>query len=137
MTPEFEQQLAWARAKYSDPNKHRGRALKVCHIRFPRLCIRCGSPLRLYSHASFCSPCHESVYCMQWPALLAVRKAVREGRLPSVKSQCCVDCGGPAAGYDHRNYDKPLDVVPVCRSCNQRRGPAFVAANDLSSSAAA
>jgi hypothetical protein len=37
----------------------------------------------------------------------------------------CVDCGKTAHGYDHRDYRKPLDVVPICRSCNYKRGPAL------------
>lgn len=35
----------------------------------------------------------------------------------------CADCGEPAYCYDHRDYRKPIDVQPVCRACNQRRGP--------------
>lgn len=35
----------------------------------------------------------------------------------------CVDCGRPAECYDHRDYLRPLDVEPVCYSCNRRRGP--------------
>ena len=35
-----------------------------------------------------------------------------------------VPCGGMAEQWDHRDYNKPLDVEPVCRSCNMRRGPA-------------
>ncbi len=34
----------------------------------------------------------------------------------------CVDCGKEASGYDHRDYLKPLDIVPVCQSCNMKRG---------------
>ena len=37
----------------------------------------------------------------------------------------CVDCGEPAEMYDHRNYYKPLEVEPVCRSCNSQRGQAY------------
>ena len=42
------------------------------------------------------------------------------------KASCykCVDCGANATDYDHRDYNKPLDVEPVCRSCNIRRGNA-------------
>ena len=29
-----------------------------------------------------------------------------------------------AYDYDHRDYSKPLEVDPVCRRCNQMRGPA-------------
>jgi predicted Zn-ribbon and HTH transcriptional regulator len=38
------------------------------------------------------------------------------------KSTRCVDCGRKATGYEHRDYNKPLSVVPICSSCNIRRG---------------
>lgn len=51
--------------------------------------------------------------------------AIRKGKLPKLDgSIACVDCGLPAWEYDHRDYDKPLDVEPVCLSCNKRRGRA-------------
>lgn len=37
----------------------------------------------------------------------------------------CVDCGKWAEHYEHRRYLKPTDVVPVCQSCNKKRGPAL------------
>ena len=34
----------------------------------------------------------------------------------------CVDCGSPAAAYDHaRGYDCPLDVDAVCFKCHGKR----------------
>lgn len=44
---------------------------------------------------------------------------VLDGSIP------CTDCGVPASQYDHRDYSRPLDVEPVCRSCNLRRGTAI------------
>ena len=55
----------------------------------------------------------------------AVYVAVRYGRLPRVKSVKCVDCGDPAAEYDHfLGYAKEhrLNVEPVCLSCHRKRG---------------
>jgi hypothetical protein len=59
-------------------------------------------------------------------AINAVYKAKCHGILPWLwrVDVRCVDCGAPATDYDHRNYDKPLDVDPVCHKCNCRRGPA-------------
>lgn len=57
-------------------------------------------------------------------AMGRVSKAVKEGRLPRVSTQTCVDCGKQAQAYDHRRYSAPLDVVPVCTPCNFKRGPA-------------
>jgi len=54
----------------------------------------------------------------------AVAQAVKKGGIPNAKTLACVDCNKPAFDYDHRDYSKPLDVVPVCRSCNLSRGPA-------------
>ena len=54
----------------------------------------------------------------------AVRRAVKRGELQPATAFACVDCGKPAQCYDHRDYSKPLDVVPVCHSCNHKRGPA-------------
>lgn len=51
-------------------------------------------------------------------------QAIRLGLLPEVKKLICIDCGAPAWCYDHRDYDIPLMVEPVCRKCNCVRGPA-------------
>lgn len=52
-----------------------------------------------------------------------VAKAIREGSLPKLDGSVkCADCGGIATDYDHRDYDKPLEVVAVCKSCNCKRG---------------
>lgn len=50
--------------------------------------------------------------------------ALRNGDLPKLDgSIACEDCGQPACEYDHRDYKKPMEVAPVCRACNQARGP--------------
>lgn len=54
-----------------------------------------------------------------------VGKAVRNGILRPATDFCCADCGKPATEYDHRDYNEPLRVEPVCRSCNLLRGPAI------------
>lgn len=55
-----------------------------------------------------------------------VAKAKSAGLLPDLGSgkYACVDCSEIASVYDHRDYSKPLDVVPVCRRCNSLRGAA-------------
>ena len=58
-------------------------------------------------------------------AFYEVKKAVKNGDLPPVSELKCVDCGKPAKHYDHRDYGKPLEVEPVCVSCNCKRGPAI------------
>ena len=55
-----------------------------------------------------------------------VCEAVKKGILPKiVEGVKCVDCGNQARYYDHRDYNKPLDVEPVCHNCNYKRGPAI------------
>jgi hypothetical protein len=46
------------------------------------------------------------------------------GRLAPARLFACVDCAKAASEYDHRNYLMPLEVQPVCRGCNKKRGPA-------------
>lgn len=55
----------------------------------------------------------------------AVSRAVAAGRLKKASECVCVDCGAQARCYDHRDYNKPLDVEPVCSRCNKLRGPAI------------
>lgn len=58
-------------------------------------------------------------------------KAIKAGQLSRItKRTKCVDCGHRATGYDHRDYYKPLEVEPVCRRCNHRRGAAYPVAED-------
>lgn len=63
---------------------------------------------------------------------LYIKKAVKDGYLPRPATLLCLDCGCPAQVYDHRDYNRPLDVEPVCHACNVKRGPAlpFVHVND-------
>jgi hypothetical protein len=55
----------------------------------------------------------------------AVSRAKRKGLLPEPSTLSCVDCGRRAEQYDHRDYNEPLKVDPVCRSCNVMRGHAI------------
>lgn len=66
----------------------------------------------------------------------AVGIEVHKGRIPRLHNPkmgldrgvkvTCVDCGkNPAIEYDHRDYTRPLEVDPVCQSCNQLRGMAI------------
>jgi hypothetical protein len=63
-------------------------------------------------------------------AYTKVQWARRKGILPPPSVHVCVDCGAQAAVYDHRDYNKPLDVEPVCVPCNAQRGAALPANND-------
>lgn len=61
----------------------------------------------------------------QQQAHAAVSAAIKKGLLEPVTEFVCSDCDNDATDYDHRDYGKPLDVDPVCRSCNRRRGMAL------------
>jgi hypothetical protein len=53
-----------------------------------------------------------------------VSTAIYNGDLPKLDGSVpCTDCGGAAVEYDHRDYKRPMEVEPVCKSCNQLRGP--------------
>jgi len=77
---------------------------------------------------SYCShKCSNEVVNIALKAGAKVHAAIRRGSIPKLDGTIgCVDCGKPARHYDHRDYTKPLDVVPVCISCNYRRGTANV-----------
>ena len=87
-------------------------------------CDRCGAdkPLRRQWR---CPPCEKIHAAAKAVAATAVFRAVRLGHLRRAVGLPCVDCAAPAVEYDHRDYSRPLDVVPVCRGCNLRRGPAL------------
>lgn len=89
-------------------------------------CLMCGA-LQDRTRALFCFPCafSRTVDPVARKAHSAVTRAVQNGTLPRAKTLVCVDCGKPAFDYDHREYSKPLEVVPVCRACNKKRGPAI------------
>lgn len=72
----------------------------------------------------------DEVYQLQRNAISAVQAAIKAGNLPRARTKKCVDCGAKANGYDHRDYYKPLEVEPVCRSCNHKRGPAHPIPSD-------
>ena len=63
-------------------------------------------------------------------AAALITQAVRKGLLPPARTLICVDCGKQARDYDHRDYSKPLNVNPVCRGCNLRRGSGKFAFKD-------
>ena len=48
-------------------------------------------------------------------------KAQRDGLIPNVKTLVCEDCGNQAENYHHEDYDKPLDLTPLCEECHRRR----------------
>ena len=71
---------------------------------------------------------HKNKYRGGEKAKQAVRRAIKKGILPSLKinrTRCeeCRRCR--ATQYHHEDYNKPLEVRPVCASCNQFLGEAM------------
>lgn len=90
-------------------------------------CLFCADDLLLGVDrmVSYHLDCSRQVARISWAASYLVKKAIKKGKIPVLDgSVLCVDCGKQADRYDHRDYAKPLDVVPVCHPCNVRRGPA-------------
>lgn len=91
-----------------DPQKMKCEVCGVMSWRQGATCIRC---LRLKER-------------IQGRATGVVSAAVQRGDIPAARTLKCVDCGKRAREYDHRHYARPLDIEPVCRSCNFWRGGA-------------
>lgn len=61
---------------------------------------------------------------IQHVCLDLVRKYMLSGRFPKASGNC-VDCGTKDfLIWEHRDYNDPFNVVPVCHSCNAKRGQA-------------
>ena len=91
-----------------------------------RVCPGCKKNKRMYVCSITCTSCSiEISRRIIGRAVSIVHAAIREGKLKEIDEKTkCTDCDYPAEDYDHRDYFKPLDVVPVCKSCNRKRGPA-------------
>lgn len=99
-----------------------------------RICPVCGMEFRRHGKAKTCHGCSRSKervlakarkeansFGFNWVAHRLVGVAIFNGFIPPASQFFCVDCGAKAREYDHRDYNKPLDVEPVCSSCNQKR----------------
>ena len=90
------------------------------------LCRVCSHEILDRHHAAkLCFPCADHAKNGGFKAHRQVKKAITSGILVSVKELKCLDCGNQAEIYDHKDYNKPLEVEPVCRSCNRIRGSAI------------
>lgn len=92
-------------------------------------CKLCDSPYLPFYRDKMCQRCARIVRGLKsdYQSLrraggVAVAKAIRKREMLPPNAHNCVDCGAEALCYDHRDYTKPLDVQPVCRSCNVKRG---------------
>lgn len=85
---------------------------------------RRGVRSRAQRYPNWRRPDAEDYRVFQHQAHLYVRAAIKCGVLPdlSLGEYACVDCGAAATQYEHRDYRHPLDVEPVCKACNLKRG---------------
>lgn len=98
----------------------------VPNNKYGRRCLMCGSDIAgLHGVRKVCGRCCVNHDKEGRKAIACVAKAIARGQLPPATAHRCVDCGTPATAYDHRDYTEPLNVAPVCRSCNGKRGHAF------------
>ena len=108
--------------------------IKLGHLDKPRLCRECKKDISTRgAGAKYCEKCASPSVKKPWarkPRQATCHRivgiAVKAGILPALTGDIkCVDCGTEATCYEHRDYLKPLDVEPVCLSCNYLRGAAL------------
>ena len=96
--------------------------------RIDRQC-KCGAVIGWYSNVcNACSAARQlrSRYLSGGALCQSIVASARaRGELADPRTFDCTDCGGGATEYDHRDYNLPLKVEPVCRGCNARRGKAI------------
>lgn len=90
-------------------------------------CVRCGvshiAPIQ--RRRNICPDYSKERLAEGYKASALLNRAIKQGLIPHISTLSCSDCGAGAKNYDHRDYTKPLDVEPVCCSCNTKRGPAM------------
>lgn len=69
----------------------------------------------------FCAKCRCAYLREKAYAGNKISSAIKYGRLKPATEYKCVDCDGPASVWEHRDYRKPLDIEPVCKTCNALR----------------
>ena len=85
-------------------------------------CQACGRQEWRYVTTKRCYRCSALAIMARNKACGQVGHAIRKGLLSPVAGLTCYRCGKPAKHYEHRDYSKPLDVEPVCVSCNVQLG---------------
>jgi hypothetical protein len=91
-------------------------------------CVRCrkmAAVIKTHGRRQYCDECRQIVPREAAAAIARVHTAIRRGQLPAISSCTCVDCGKQAEIYEHRRYADALEVEPVCRSCNGKRGASW------------
>ena len=112
--------ICWVCAKKKINEAFRAAGNGTCVI------CKCRIPDNRLRISKYCFKCSLESSRQSVDASNKVRAAIKKGLVKPISSDTvCVDCGKPAHDLDHRDYNNPLEVVPVCRGCNIRRGPAI------------
>lgn len=85
----------------------------------PGVCRGCRKPSG-YFNQLWCNDCRRIKELLSGRVSAAVKRGELHKLDGSIKCHCC---DLPAKAYDHRDYDKPYEVIPLCRSCNGQAGP--------------
>ena len=94
-------------------------------IKYECVCSQCDIIYYRYKHPypnNLCGKCqrdnHNIIQKLSGAraAHAAIQYELTCNRLVEAKLLKCVDCGLKANRYDHRDYNKPLDVESVCGS---------------------
>lgn len=85
-------------------------------------CVFCGDEELRHPRTRMCNGCRPLLKRAAYRADTELCRAISHGLVPPPEDFKCADCGRGAQAYDHRDYDRPLDVQPVCYSCNLKRG---------------
>jgi hypothetical protein len=98
----------------------------IRRIKPTKPCAGCGESIKVAKAPNFyCVSCKDKSMTLRFRLYRKVRAAIERGELEPIGPKTkCIDCGDKAYGYEHRDWLKPLDVVPICRACNWKRGPA-------------
>lgn len=86
-----------------------------------KTCVDCGRRFNGTTTKRRCYKCDDHAFLWRQYAAGKVHYAVTTGKLPNAATLDCAFCGEPAIGYDHDDYGLPLNVKPICRSCNWQR----------------
>ena len=89
-----------------------------------RTCIVCKDVFIAHYNRQICNACRPEALKILHAASRKTKAAVKTGELldPSLAGLLCSYCGEKAYMWEHRDYARPLDVVPSCHSCNCKVG---------------
>ena len=90
-----------------------------------RTCPCCHVTVKMFKNSGVCLDCAAIINHVGGKARGVMKMAIKRGEIQKARGRKCVDCGKPATELDHRYYSRPLDVEPVCRGCNKKRGFAY------------